>query len=76
LITALCHYLVPSQERSLGSAVAGGKPKPAMSTANATATNSKSASASNAGLSAELIQLNTGVVYEILEECMVSNPCM
>ncbi|KAF9907124.1 hypothetical protein EC991_011264 [Linnemannia zychae] len=70
LITALDHFLVPNQQGSLGSANTGGRSGTATAAANATATKSKTRSASTAGLSVELVQLNTGIVYEILEECM------
>ncbi|OAQ29926.1 hypothetical protein K457DRAFT_18774 [Linnemannia elongata AG-77] len=66
LITALERYLVPSQQGALGTAGSRGKPG---LTAAAT-TKSKAGSGSNMTLSAELVRLNTGIVYEILEECM------
>ncbi|KAG0274955.1 hypothetical protein BGZ95_009312 [Linnemannia exigua] len=57
LITALERYLVPKrQQGSLGTA--------------ATNTKSKTGSALTEILSAELIQSNNGIVYEILDECM------
>lgn len=66
LITALERYLVPSQQGALGTAGSGARPG---LTATAT-TKSKAGSGSNTTLSAELVRLNTGIVYEILEECM------
>ncbi|KAF9933903.1 hypothetical protein FBU30_004071 [Linnemannia zychae] len=76
LITALDRYLVPDQHGSPGTTG-----QRTMSTRTPTsnthtvlaataATKSKSGSLLNAILSAELVQLNTGIVYEILEECM------
>lgn len=68
LIVVLERYLVPSQLGALrGASGAGGRPG-AVGVAH---TNSKAGSASSTTLSAELVQLNTGIVYEILEECMV-----
>ncbi|KAG9071592.1 hypothetical protein KI688_005805 [Linnemannia hyalina] len=66
LITALERYLVPSWQGTLGVAGSGGRPR----VTTAATTKSKAGSASSTTLSAELVQLNTGIVYEILEECM------
>ncbi|KAF9133127.1 hypothetical protein BGX30_012415 [Mortierella sp. GBA39] len=66
LITALERYLVPSQKGALGAAGSGGRP----GLTTAAITKSKAGFTSNTTLSAELVQLNTGIVYEILEECM------
>ncbi|KAK3830286.1 MAG: hypothetical protein J3R72DRAFT_496032 [Linnemannia gamsii] len=60
LITALERYLIPNQQHgSLGMAAAA-------------TTKIKTRSASTEILSAELVQLNTGIVYEILDECMIA----
>ncbi|KAF9096988.1 hypothetical protein BGX23_010031 [Mortierella sp. AD031] len=69
LITALERYLVPSQQSSIGAAGAGVAGKPGQ-TATAKTTKSKTGSNVAMGLSAEAVQLNTGIVYEVLEECM------
>lgn len=68
LVTALERYLVPNHQGGLGAAGSGGRP----GLTAAGTTKSRAGSGSNAALSAELVQVNTGVVYEILEECMVS----
>ncbi|KAF9145300.1 hypothetical protein BG015_011941 [Linnemannia schmuckeri] len=66
LIMALERYLIPNQHGDLGTTGTGGRSGP---TAAAT-TKSKARSAASTVLSAELVQLNTGIVYEVLEECM------
>lgn len=72
LIVALERYLVPNQLGVLGrEAGAGGR----LGASGAANTMNKGGPASSATLSTELLQLNTGIVYEILEECMVRGNC-